>query len=80
VSYSVSRLQAAIGLPLLEIAGRKAVLTPHGRTLLHRARALLRDLDTLESLAAREIRTEPSDLRVFVATTPPALGAASLDL
>lgn len=51
VSYSVSRLQAAIGLPLLEIAGRKAVLTPHGRTLLARARALLRDLDTLESLA-----------------------------
>ena len=47
----MSRLQAAIGLPLLQMAGRRAVLTPHGATLLNRARALVRDLETLESLA-----------------------------
>jgi DNA-binding transcriptional LysR family regulator len=52
VSYSVSRLQEAIGLPLLSMAGRRAVLTVHGVTLLARARVLLRDLSTLESLAA----------------------------
>jgi DNA-binding transcriptional LysR family regulator len=51
VSYAVSRLQDAIGLPLLVIEGRRAVLTPHGRTLLSRARPLVRDLDTVESLA-----------------------------
>jgi DNA-binding transcriptional LysR family regulator len=51
VSYVVARLQEAIGLPLLQIEGRKAVLTPHGKTLLTRSRALAHDLDTLESLA-----------------------------
>jgi len=51
VSYAVARLQEALGVPLLVIEGRKAVLTPHGQTLLQRARAMLRDLDTLELLA-----------------------------
>ena len=66
VSYSVSRLQAAIGLPLLEIAGRKAVLTAHGRTLLDRARAMLRDLDTLESLARSLARGWEPELKLVV--------------
>jgi DNA-binding transcriptional LysR family regulator len=51
VSYAVGRLQEALGLPLLELDGRKSVLTPHGKTLLGRARPLLRDLDTLEAVA-----------------------------
>jgi len=51
VSYAVSRLQEELDLPLLAIEGRKAVLTPHGQTLLQRARSLLRDLNTLELLA-----------------------------
>jgi DNA-binding transcriptional LysR family regulator len=51
VSYAVGRLQEALGVPLLELDGRKSVLTPHGKTLLGRARSLLRDLDTLEALA-----------------------------
>ncbi len=51
VSYAVARLQESLGVPLLVIEGRKSVLTPHGRTLLARARALIKDLDTLEQLA-----------------------------
>ena len=51
VSYAVSRLQESLALPLLVVEGRKSVLTPHGRTLLKRARTLLKDLDTLEQLA-----------------------------
>lgn len=51
VSYAVSRLQQELDLPLLAIEGRKAVLTPHGQTLLQRARSILRDLNTLELLA-----------------------------
>jgi len=51
VSYAVSRLQEELDLPLLVIEGRKAVLTPHGQTLLLRARGLLRDMNTLELLA-----------------------------
>src|SRR5271168_290415 len=52
VSYAVARLQEALDLPLLAIEGRKSVLTPHGQTLLKRARALLKELDTLELLAS----------------------------
>jgi DNA-binding transcriptional LysR family regulator len=51
VSYAIARLQEALGLELLTIDGRKAILTPHGKTLLKRARPLLRDLESLEVLA-----------------------------
>ncbi|HVS75498.1 MAG TPA: LysR family transcriptional regulator [Steroidobacteraceae bacterium] len=51
VSYALARLQAALDVPLLSIQGRKAVLTPHGETLLKRARPLVRDLETLEALS-----------------------------
>ena len=51
VSYATARLQEAIGLPLLAIDGRKAVLTLHGEALLKRVRPLLRDLDALEQFA-----------------------------
>jgi DNA-binding transcriptional LysR family regulator len=51
VSYAVARLQEELDVPLLVIEGRKAVLTPHGQTLLQRARGLLRDMNTLELLA-----------------------------
>ena len=51
VSYAVARLQDELDVPLLAIEGRKAVLTPHGQTLLQRARGLLRDMNTLELLA-----------------------------
>jgi DNA-binding transcriptional LysR family regulator len=51
VSYTVARLQEALDVPLLAVAGRKAVLTPHGAALLKRARSLVRELETLERLA-----------------------------
>ena len=51
VRYAVARLQEELDVPLLVIEGRKAVLTPHGQTLLQRARGLLRDMNTLELLA-----------------------------
>src|ERR1700742_1966010 len=51
ISYAVARLQDSLGLPLLAIQGRKAVLTAHGQTLLRRARPLLQELTMLEGLA-----------------------------
>jgi DNA-binding transcriptional LysR family regulator len=51
VSYSLSRLQEALGVPLMAMQGRKAVLTLHGEALLKRARPLVRDLETLEALS-----------------------------
>lgn len=71
VSYSVTKLQEALDLPLLVIEGRRAVLTPHGRTLLARARGTIRELDTLERLA-RSLKQgwEPSLTLVIDAAFP----------
>jgi DNA-binding transcriptional LysR family regulator len=66
VSYAVARLQEALDVPLLTLEGRKAVLTAHGQILLKRARPLLRDLDTLESLARQLERGWESELRLVV--------------
>ena len=52
VSYAIRRLQESLDIELLVPQGRKAVLTPHGATLLNRVRPLLRDFETLEHLAA----------------------------
>lgn len=51
VSYAIANLQESLGVKLLEIQGRRAVLTAHGDTLLKRARSVLRDFETLERLA-----------------------------
>lgn len=51
VSYGVRQLQEALGLPLLTLQGRRAVLTPAGETLLRRARYLLEESDALQRLA-----------------------------
>ena len=45
VSYAIARLQSALSVPLLVIAGRRAVLTPEGQTLLARAAAAARSRD-----------------------------------
>lgn len=66
VSYAVARLQEALDVPLLVIEGRKAMLTPHGRVLLQRARPLMRDLETLERLARRLKEGWESELRLVV--------------
>lgn len=51
ISYAIANLQESLGVKLLEIQGRRAVLTPHGDTLLKRARTVLRELETVEQLA-----------------------------
>ena len=66
VSYAVARLQESLGLPLLVVEGRKSVLTPHGLTLLTRARNLLKDLATLEQLAGSLKQGWEPELRLVV--------------
>lgn len=51
VSYAIANLQESLGVKLLEIQGRRAVLTAHGDTLLKRARSVLRELAVVEGLA-----------------------------
>jgi DNA-binding transcriptional LysR family regulator len=66
VSYTVGRLQDALGVPLLQLEGRKSVLTAHGKTLLARARPLLHDLETLELLARSLKQGWEPELRLVV--------------
>lgn len=51
VSYTVARMQEQLGVPLLEIVGRKAELTEAGAVLLRRSRQLLKEARQLEELA-----------------------------
>ncbi len=71
VSYAVARLQESLGVSLLVVEGRKSVLTPHGRTLLARARALVKDLDTLEQLARSLKQGWEAELTLVVDTAYP---------
>ena len=51
VSYTVARMQEQLGVPLLRIDGRKAVLTEAGEVLLRRSRQLVKQASQLEDLA-----------------------------
>jgi DNA-binding transcriptional LysR family regulator len=51
LSYSLRRLQNSLGVELLEIQGRRAVLTPAGESLLRQARRILNDAQALENTA-----------------------------
>ena len=66
VSYAVANLQQSLGVPLLEIQGRRAVLTPRGETLLKRARSVVRDLAMVERLAQVLTRGWEPELKLVV--------------
>ncbi len=66
VSYQVTRLQEALGCRLLEIQGRRAVLTPQGEALLTRARGLLGEWRALEEFAHSLERGFEAALKVVV--------------
>jgi len=66
VSYQVTRLQEALGCRLLEVQGRRAVLTPQGRALLDRARGLLGEWRALEEFARSLERGFEAVLKVVV--------------
>jgi DNA-binding transcriptional LysR family regulator len=51
VSYQVARLQEQLGIQVLEIVGRKAELTEHGKVIYRRSQQLLREADRLEHLS-----------------------------
>lgn len=51
VSYAVNRLQEQLGIKLLEIVGRKAVLNDAGQILLQRSQQLVNDASAIEQQA-----------------------------
>lgn len=52
VSYTIAKMQEQLGMALLEIKGRKAVLTETGTALLRQSRHLLQDAIEIEQFAA----------------------------
>jgi DNA-binding transcriptional LysR family regulator len=66
VSYTVAQLQRSLGVPLLEIKGRKAELTSHGVQLLKRARSIVDQWGRLEELARQLEQGWESELRLVV--------------
>jgi len=51
LNHAVNKLQQQLGVELLEVKGRKAVLTSAGQVLLRRSRQLTQDIFALEALA-----------------------------
>lgn len=51
LNHAVAKLQSQLGVPLLEVKGRKAYLTQAGEVMLRRSRHLTQNIEDLESLA-----------------------------
>ncbi len=51
ISYGVHKLQEQLGITLLEVEGRKAVLTEQGKVMLQRANQLLEQAENLDKAA-----------------------------
>lgn len=71
VSYAVARLQEGLGLPLLEMRGRRAELTEAGAALLAEAIPLIDELARLEARGRAVARGDGVRLRVLVDTLFP---------
>lgn len=68
VSYAAAQLQRALGVKLLQMEGRRAVLTAHGRSLLEEARLLLNGMELLEQRAQILAEGQESEL-IFAVTS-----------
>jgi len=66
VSYTVARMQEQLGVPLLRIDGRKAVLTEAGEVLLRRSRQLVVQAGQLEELAHHMEQGWEAEVRLVV--------------
>lgn len=71
VSYAVKRLQDLLGIRLLHIDGRKAVLTEAGEMLLQRARQLLADASAIEQQALHLQQGWEAEVRLAVEAAYP---------
>ena len=66
ISYAMNRLQDAVGAPLLQLHGRRAVLTPEGDALLKEALPLIDAFLRLEQRAQGMARGDSLQIRILV--------------
>ena len=64
VTYAVQKIESLLGVKAFEIQGRKAILTPTGRFLYRRARALLDESSALERAAKRLSAGWEAEIRI----------------
>lgn len=74
LTHAVKKLECDLGFPLFAKAGRRATLTPAGRSLLDDGRTLLRAADELECRARRVATGWETELRIAVDGLIPAEG------
>lgn len=72
VTYAVQKLESLLGVRAFEISGRKAVLTPTGRLLYRRAKALLDEASGIELAARRLSAGWEAEIRVAMDVVFPA--------
>jgi DNA-binding transcriptional LysR family regulator len=73
ISYTVARMQEQLGVPLLRIDGRKAVLTEAGEVLLRRSRQLVKAAGQLEELAHHMEQGWEPEVRLVVDAAYPTV-------
>ncbi len=66
VSYAVARLQARLGVTVLQPAGRRMVLTEAGEVMVRRARRLVREAADLETLGRELEAGWEAEIRLVV--------------
>lgn len=71
VSYAVNRLQELLGLKLMHIEGRNAVLSEAGKVLLQRSRQLLADASAIEQQAHHLEQGWEAEIRLAVEAAYP---------
>lgn len=66
ISYSMSRLQEQLGVAVLKIEGRKALLTEQGKILLQRSRKLINDAGEIENFALHLSQGREAEIKFVV--------------
>ncbi|MGH6905961.1 MAG: LysR substrate-binding domain-containing protein [Geminicoccaceae bacterium] len=69
LSMQIKELETALGAPLIERARRGVLLTPSGREVARRARAILQSVQDLADLARQRAQTLSGPLRLGVIPT-----------
>ncbi len=81
VNYAVTKLEEQLGIQLLEVKGRKAVLTEAGQVLLDRSRLLLKDAVEIGQLANSLSQGREAEIQLVVdAAFPTAILMETLKL
>lgn len=66
ISYSMSKLQEQLGISLLKVEGRKALLTEQGEILLHRSRQLIDEASEIENFAHHLSQGREAEIKLVV--------------